>query len=145
MEDTGGVAKWKIKKQDVYLTPDALHEDAQRRFNIDTKNAFDPCPFPASTNDGLLISWQSPCFCNPPFSKARLWIQKAQEEAKNGVTTIMVLPWYCWYGGSACKRLLPPMQSRCSRTYKFNSPLQMKEASLHVVLVKIDNTGVSFE
>lgn len=31
-------------------------------------------------------------FCNPPYATNKDWIKKASKEAKNGVTTVMLLP-----------------------------------------------------
>ena len=131
-----GVKKWGIKVQDVYLTPDELFQEMEEEFGVkNLKTAFDPCPFPAADEDGLQIPWKTPCFVNPPFSKCVLWIRKAKEEAKRGVTTYMVVPWYAYYGTSACKKELDlPMPPR--HGFEFRSPITRKIASMNVMFVK---------
>jgi len=113
--------KWGIKKADVFLTPEEVFVDIEKDFGLNLRKAYDPCPWPPSDVDGLTADWKSPCYCNPPFSQAVKWYKKAQLEATKGVTTIMLLPWYCWHGSSSCKHLVPrPIPKR--RNYKFYSP-----------------------
>jgi len=131
------VKKWNIKVNDVYITPSEVFNDILNEFGLDLRKAFDPCPYPASLQDGLEIPWETPCFCNPPFSKVVKWIKKAQEETKRGITTIMVLPWYTQYGNSACKRLLPK-EPFMRHTYEFFNPITGEYANMQngCILIK---------
>lgn len=55
-------------------------------------NWFDPCPLnPNPEVDGLQIEWKDKTYCNPPYSKPHLWIDKAIEENKKGKTIVMLL------------------------------------------------------
>lgn len=43
----------------------------------------------------LRVGWTHPggkAWCNPPYSDPMPWIEKAIEESKRGVTTVMILP-----------------------------------------------------
>lgn len=123
------VKKWKIKIQDVYISPPEVFDEIEKEFGLDLRGGFDPCPYPCAEEDGLTIDWKSPAFCNPPFSKSYDWIVKAKEQAEKGVTTIMVLPWYAWYGFSKCKTVVPyPPPKR--RTFKFFNPITGQYAKL---------------
>lgn len=43
--------------------------------------------------DGLSISWQGCCWCNPPYDKTiSKWVQKAYNSAQNGATVVCLLP-----------------------------------------------------
>jgi hypothetical protein len=44
--------------------------------------------------DGLKQSWDGygSVWCNPPYSKLKVWIKKAYEEHQKGVTVVMLLP-----------------------------------------------------
>jgi len=143
MEELGGVKKWNIKKRDVFITPQQAHDDATEWCGFDTRTAFDPCPYPAAADDGLTIAWQSPAYCNPPFSKAYNWVSKAIAEAdNNGVTTCMLLPWYCWYGPprkttgrSRVYKLVMDRKSSKQRDYTFQHPTPTEPSA---------NIGVKF-
>lgn len=43
-------------------------------------------------DDGLKQTWAKKNWCNPPYSKLRLWILKATVAAKNGSMTVMLIP-----------------------------------------------------
>ena len=42
--------------------------------------------------DGLEIQWHDEVFCNPPYSQARLWIEKAIPEKENCDSIVLLLP-----------------------------------------------------
>lgn len=135
-----GVTRWGIKKQDVYLTPPELFATFEQLYNVtNLRQAFDPCPWPEAKVDGLEIEWEPITFCNPPFSKAAAWIKKAQLEAKRGVTTYMVLPWYAFYGSSACQYLLEkPDRKKFAFKFDFYSPvLRRTSKGMEVWLLEI--------
>ena len=136
-------SKWNIKLNDVYLSPGEVFEEIERLFGLNLRNAFDPCPFPESEHNGLEIPWQNPTYCNPPFSKAIQWIQKAICEADKGITTIMLLPWYVQYGNSACRHILPVEKFK-RFTYNFVNPITGKVANMRhgCILIRIDNNGI---
>ena len=46
---------------------------------------FDPCPLnPNPDFDGLKIDWKDKTYCNPPYSKPEIWVDKAIEENRKG-------------------------------------------------------------
>jgi len=63
------------------------------------KKHFDPCPENPTFN-GLTVTWLSPAFVNPPYSKPLDWVKKAIEESKKGCKVVMLLrvdPSTRWY------------------------------------------------
>ena len=87
--------------RDNWETPQALFDklDEILDFDIDVcatvesskcRNCFTP------DIDGLSQPWTmshiTRAFCNPPFSQKDKWVRKAVQEAKNNVTTCMILP-----------------------------------------------------
>src|SRR5690242_752016 len=86
-----------IKVRDVFITPEEAFAAMDKVFGVNLRNAYDPCPYPAPNFNGLLIDWMPVTFCNPPFSQAADWVIKAIQQAKRGVTTYMILPWYVFY------------------------------------------------
>lgn len=64
-------------------TYDAL--DAEFGFNDD------PCPLGGKEN-GLLRSWKSPIFVNPPYSDIKPWMEKALFESKAKKTIVLLVP-----------------------------------------------------
>jgi len=78
-----------------------------KELNDEFKFGLDPCTSTSKPNnlgtkhyflypekDGLKESWvgYGSVFVNPPFKDAYKWIKKAYEEAKNGVTSVVLLP-----------------------------------------------------
>ena len=54
--------------------------------------------------DGLLMTWDGICWCNPPYDRTLgKWVKKAYEEGKEGGTVVCLLParpgsnWFCNY------------------------------------------------
>lgn len=72
---------------DIWATPKSVYEKLNEEFNFD----FDPCPLNPNFN-GLEIEWGGVNFCNPPYSKLKLWIEKAYREYKKGKTVVMLIP-----------------------------------------------------
>ncbi len=73
------------KKTDDWQTPKELFNLLNKEFNFD----FDPCPF-QSTFDGLKCNWGRRNFVNPPYSKVKEFLQKADLELKNGNAELCV-------------------------------------------------------
>lgn len=49
--------------------------------------------FYTKTENGLLMNWISPTWCNPPYGNGIIeWVKKAYEESKNGITSVLLLP-----------------------------------------------------
>lgn len=70
-----------------WKTPKAFYQalDAEFRFK------FDPCPSNPEF-DGLKKQWNSPAFCNPPYSDIEKWVEKAYEEHRKGATVVLLIP-----------------------------------------------------
>lgn len=74
---------------DCWSTPKDVYDKLNEEFSFD----FDPCPLNENpTFDGLTIPWGKSTFCNPPYSKLKLWIKKAYEESQAGKTVVMLIP-----------------------------------------------------
>lgn len=88
-----------MSNKDDWETPRELYEslDAEFHFTLDAAssdaNALCEKHFTVY-DDGLKQSWQGETvWCNPPYGRQiRKWIQKADDEAKNGTTTVMLIP-----------------------------------------------------
>ena len=76
-------------KSDTWQTPPEIYDKLHQEFNFN----YDPCPIDwvESDGDGLLKEWGTRTFCNPPYSKNKLWIKKASEESKKGKLIVMLL------------------------------------------------------
>jgi site-specific DNA-methyltransferase (adenine-specific) len=76
-------------KTDNWQTPKELYDSLNKEFNFDC----DPCPINYTNNspDGLLIEWGKSTFCNPPYSKTKLFIKKAYEEWKKGKNIVLLI------------------------------------------------------
>lgn len=85
-------------KSDEWSTPQDLFDVLNNEF----KFTLDPCAtdenakcnlyFTISEN-GLEKSWAgNRVFCNPPYSKIKKWVEKCAEEARKGVTVVMLIP-----------------------------------------------------
>ena len=73
------------KKTDDWQTPKELYNSLNKEFNFD----FDPCPF-QSKFDGLKCEWGKRNFVNPPYSKVKEFLHKADFELKNGNAELCV-------------------------------------------------------
>ena len=85
-------------RNDQWRTPRVLFEqlDAEFGFTIDVAADTESAQcvrFYSYADDGLKQCWSGEVvWCNPPFSEAALWIEKARREADNGATVVMLLP-----------------------------------------------------
>ena len=91
------------RQSDMWSTPRAffLILDAEFRFDLDVAASEDNamCPeFYSEEFDALRRDWSAygrrppTCWCNPPYSKCAEFVAKAAEEARKGVTTVMLIP-----------------------------------------------------
>ncbi len=76
-------------KSDKWQTPEILFNAWNEEFGFN----YDPCPidWKLGDADGLETDWGTSTFCNPPYSKVALWIQKAHNEWKKGKTVVMLI------------------------------------------------------
>lgn len=72
---------------DEWATPDDVYRTLDNEFLF----VDDPCPI-GGVWDGLYRAWQTPAFCNPPYSEIKDWVKKAFEESKRGITVVMLIP-----------------------------------------------------
>jgi phage N-6-adenine-methyltransferase len=91
-------SKTAVVDKDEWRTPDWLFSalDGVFHFELDAAATFEnaKCPFYYDIG-GLDMRWDTPAFCNPPFSNGQYgdWIEKAADELINhGTTTVMILP-----------------------------------------------------
>jgi site-specific DNA-methyltransferase (adenine-specific) len=82
-----------------WATPQAFFDELDKEFNF----TLDPCAtqdnakcrkFFTKEQDGLRQSWNcETVFCNPPYGKEiTKWVAKADEEAQQGATVVMLIP-----------------------------------------------------
>ena len=94
-------ALYSSKKKD-WCTPQNLFDELDKEFHFvldaaaTDKSAKCKQYYTPETN-GLENSWQveeGAVFCNPPYGHniTGKWVQKAYEEAKNGVTVVLLIP-----------------------------------------------------
>lgn len=84
--------------RDVRATPDEIFDPLHQEFRFE----LDVCALPENAkcdkfytpeHDGLFQKWAPlVCWCNPPYSELRPWIDKAYEESLIGATVVMLLP-----------------------------------------------------
>eukprot|EP01051_Picozoa_sp_SAG22_P010878 SAG22_NODE_1007_length_6056_cov_7.409938_5_plen_574_part_00 len=82
-----------ILENDIIFTLEPTYDYMSAMMGSDVKEFFDPCPGDWRHGkgwDGLKNDWKSPAYCNPPFSKAFDWFEKAVEQAEKGVETLRV-------------------------------------------------------
>jgi phage N-6-adenine-methyltransferase len=87
--------------KDEWETPPQIFDplDAEFDFDVDVcasnDNAKCQIYFPELSN-GLTMDWVSrgykSSWCNPPYSNLKAWIAKNAEEAKRGMTCVMLIP-----------------------------------------------------
>eukprot|EP01004_Peranema_trichophorum_P001700 NODE_1214_length_2067_cov_38.418724_g1023_i0.p1 GENE.NODE_1214_length_2067_cov_38.418724_g1023_i0~~NODE_1214_length_2067_cov_38.418724_g1023_i0.p1 ORF type:complete len:599 (+),score=121.16 NODE_1214_length_2067_cov_38.418724_g1023_i0:171-1799(+) len=56
---------------------------------------YDPCPHTKKAQkkkDGLSVDWHSVNYINPPFTKAKEWLEKGKAESKKGKHCVFLLP-----------------------------------------------------
>jgi len=76
-------------KSDKWATPKELYDKLNEEFKFN----YDPCPIDWKEGDidGLTSEWGTSTFCNPPYSKVALWIEKAYNESKKGKKIVMLI------------------------------------------------------
>lgn len=85
------------KKMD-YETPQALYDELNDEFHFTCDVAADDTNYKHDKyytvqDDALIQNWEGVCWCNPPYGRnIGEWVKKAYNEAKNGVTTVMLIP-----------------------------------------------------
>jgi len=82
------------KRNDNYTTPDWFFSILNSRFNftVDAASTVENSKCSYRFDDGLNDSWSGHrVFCNPPWSKKKLWIKKAHEEVTADANTICVM------------------------------------------------------
>jgi len=139
-------SKWSIKDQDIYITPNSVYDDFVKYYAIDLRKAYDPCPYPESSIDGLIADWQPITYCNPPFSRCREWFIKAKQESSKGNVIYMVLPFYFiinnghrHYKGCEFDKSVTISKGK---TYSFTSPLGLSYAKITCHLAKISRNNL---
>jgi hypothetical protein len=78
------------KDNNKWITPLDFYKKLDEEFQFN----FDPCPIdwaPHTHPDGLEITWGSSTFCNPPYSCATRFIEKAYNEWNFGEKNIVLL------------------------------------------------------
>lgn len=80
-----------------WATPKALYQalDAEFRFAVDAcaDNGNAKCADFLRREEGLTVDWPSPAFLNPPYGReVGKWVQRAYEQAQQGVTVVALLP-----------------------------------------------------
>eukprot|EP01050_Picozoa_sp_SAG11_P022935 SAG11_NODE_4465_length_1885_cov_76.792273_1_plen_339_part_10 len=83
-----------LKENDIIFTPDVVYKFMSSVLGYDVKQSFDPCPPPPVEWDGLQIDWDSPAYCNPPFSQEGggwTWMEKCFEEAQKGTEVVVLI------------------------------------------------------
>ena len=83
--DENTIKLFSSKKTDNWQTPKELYNELDREFKFN----FDPCPL-NSTFDGLKCDWGKRCFVNPPYSKVKEFLIKAQSELYQGKSEVCV-------------------------------------------------------
>lgn len=103
------MAKYSYEKKDnTYLTPPELIDKALQilalekqqklteKFDCDVCCSNENIPavnyFKNGVKDGLIESWYSYNYCNPPFDECKKWVQKAYGEQQQGKTSILLIP-----------------------------------------------------
>jgi site-specific DNA-methyltransferase (adenine-specific) len=84
--DANSIALFSSKKTDNWGTPKDLYDKLNAEFNFN----LDPCPL-EPTFDGLEIDWIGNVFVNPPYSKVKQWLIKANLEIKKQADVIVFL------------------------------------------------------
>lgn len=75
---------------DEWRTPKSVYDALDAEFAF----RFDPCPMQEYFWDALYLPWQTPAFCNPPYSRIAEWVKKAFDESKRdgGGLVVLLIP-----------------------------------------------------
>jgi len=90
-----------------YRTPKGLYDALNAEFQFND----DPCPLSDNGIDGLLRTWGTSTFMNPPYGKhISKWMMKAFAESQQGKTVVCLVPartdtrwWHEWVIGKPCE------------------------------------------
>lgn len=91
-------AKTGESQQDRWQTPPEIFAQLNAEFGFTLDAAAEHhtalCPNYFTEQDNALVQdWgQHTVFCNPPYSKLKLFAQKAREEAAKGATVVLLVP-----------------------------------------------------
>lgn len=89
MEEATNIKIHFSSASDNWGTPEKTYSELNAEFSFD----FDPCPLNEAPDfDGLQIEWKDRNFCNPPYSKLKLWAKKAYEESLKGRLVVLLVP-----------------------------------------------------
>ena len=92
--------QYDLKDNDIFLTPDFVYEYMSAMLGYDVQECFDPCPAEFLHGldwDGLKGQWESPAFCNPPFSKTYEWIEKVVTVVEAGGRVVLLISSADWF------------------------------------------------
>jgi len=82
--------------KDDWETPQSLYDKLDKEFNFD----LDVCAneynakhinYYSEQDNGLEKEWRGNCWCNPPYSQSKFWIEKAYKSALKGDATVVML------------------------------------------------------
>lgn len=73
------------QKSDHWSTPEATYDALHAEFDF----TLDPCPL-RGDRDGLAIAWTGRVFCNPPYSKTKLFLKKGVDAIAAGACELAV-------------------------------------------------------
>lgn len=91
------IAATQTNNSDLWGTPIWLFKllDEEFRFNLDVAASEDNAlclDYYTEKENGLIQAWYGNAFCNPPYSQAAKWMEKAYTEAvKQHATTVMLV------------------------------------------------------
>jgi len=90
------------RQSDEWRTPPDLFArlDQQHHFTVDVAATAENALCPIYLTDALAVSWldipttryRPVCWCNPPYSQCRAFIEKAAAERRRGVKTVCLVP-----------------------------------------------------
>jgi len=108
---------------DAWQTPQRLFDELNEEFDFTLDVATDGenakvLYFITKERDALKKSWAgNVCFCNPPYSEAAKWVEKAHAESKHGATVVVLIKadtstkWFReWWKKADEVRFLPRIQ-----------------------------------
>ena len=84
-----------MNSRDSVKTPiKIINELKQRYFKFEAY--YDPTPYVKvfdknKHKNGLKTAWLSPSYCNPPYSRAAFFVEKAWKEYKKGIKSILLV------------------------------------------------------
>ncbi len=78
-------------------TPDEFFSVLHREFKFTCDVAADRHNakvkyFISRRTNALTVSWSGTCWMNPPYNSTRIWVEKAFQESRRGVTVVCLIP-----------------------------------------------------